>query len=86
MSGAIRAIDPVAQIRLLGKLKLMDCANCARVGNHAGFLLDQVLPLWWTRGARVPARVAARAATVPGVVNLIVVKAITLDLTRAVSH
>jgi hypothetical protein len=36
-AASARALDPVAQISLFGKLKLTDCANCARVGNHAGF-------------------------------------------------
>ena len=35
------ALDPRAQISLFGKLKLMNCANSARLGNHAGYLFDQ---------------------------------------------
>jgi hypothetical protein len=36
------ALDPAAQIRLFGKLKLMNCANSARPENQAGCLFDQV--------------------------------------------
>ena len=32
-------LDPTAQIRLFVKLKLTNCANCARAGNRAGLLL-----------------------------------------------
>ena len=35
------SLDPVMQIRLFGKLKLMNCADFTRVGSHAGFLFDQ---------------------------------------------
>jgi hypothetical protein len=34
----IRTLDPVAQIRLFGKLKLLNCANFTRVVNRFGFL------------------------------------------------
>jgi hypothetical protein len=43
------ALDPTAQLRLFGKLKLPNCANCVRAGNRAGLLFgasrrDQDLP------------------------------------------
>jgi hypothetical protein len=38
----VRALDPVAQISLFEELKLLNCADFARAGNHAGCLFDQV--------------------------------------------
>jgi hypothetical protein len=49
------ALDPAAQIRLFGKLKLRNCANCARTGDRAGLLLD----------ARGETRIALRASRSP---------------------
>jgi hypothetical protein len=39
---SFRALDPAAQIRLFGKLKLMNCAYSAQPENQAGCLFDQV--------------------------------------------
>ena len=37
-AASVAALDPVAQISLFGKLKLLNCANFTRVENRSGFL------------------------------------------------
>jgi hypothetical protein len=37
------SLDPIVQISLFGKLKLVNCADFTRVGSHAGFCFGLLL-------------------------------------------